>query len=286
MVRKWRKRLMYLLGGVVVGYGLAVVISHALFALSPVPPGLAAASTTAPTALRVMTYNVYYEKVSDETANVIRDSSAGIVCLQESTQAWEDKIRAEAGDRFPYIQFRHESYAGGSGVLSRYPIETLFYEQAPASWFHGWGFVVDTPAGKIKGLNLHLRPVTGGGGGPLKYLNYFRLGSIHTREVEYLHRKLESFDPENKLPTIILGDFNESDDGRAIAWLRSRGLSNALEAFDPSSYTWHGRIYGIALSARPDHILHSSQFKTVDAGIVKDGASDHRAVMAVLSRQQ
>jgi endonuclease/exonuclease/phosphatase family metal-dependent hydrolase len=277
---------MYVVAGMVVAYGLAVVLSHAIFFFTPDPRGLQPGSTTSPTTLRVMTYNVYYEKVSDETANVIRDSGADIVSLQESNQAWEDKIRATAGERFPSIEFRHETYAGGSGVLSRYPLQTLFYEQAPASWFNAWGFVVDSPAGKIKCLNLHLRPVTGGGGGPWKYLNYFRLGSIHAREVEYLYQKLESFDPENKLPTLILGDFNEADDGNAIQFLKDRGLLNAVEPFDAKSYTWHSRIYGIAMWARPDHVLHSSHFRNVDAGILKEGESDHRAVMAMLSSSE
>ncbi len=40
------------------------------------------------------------------------------------------------------------------------------------------------------------------------------------------------------LPTLFVGDFNESDGGRAIAFLAERGFRSALPEFAPGQTTW------------------------------------------------
>ena len=40
------------------------------------------------------------------------------------------------------------------------------------------------------------------------------------------------------LPTIVAGDFNESERGDAVAWLGERGFSSVLPQFDRLATTW------------------------------------------------
>ena len=163
-------------------------------------------------------------------------------------------------------------------ILSKYPVTELFYEMPPAGWFHGQAVKVATSQGDIKLLNIHLRPPASGKGG-LTYLNYFRLPKIHPQEMEHLYKILD--ERGGKIPAIVLGDFNESDKGSAMNYLRQKGMADALQSFDASTNTWHGKLAGIALAERCDHILFSSEFRCVDAAVLKEGKSDHYPVIGV-----
>lgn len=234
-----------------------------------------------PARLRVMTYNVKFDVAPSLSADTIVRANPDVVFLQESMLDWENYARAQLAGQYPYILFHHEPYAGGSGVLSRYPITELFYEKPPAGWMHGSAVKVKTPAGEVKFLNVHLRPAASGQGG-LSYLGYFRLPEVHWLEMDHLYKKLTS--EADNLPTVVLGDFNESDKGAAIYYLIERGFADALPPFDPHTKTWHGSLAGISLSERCDHIVYSSHFKCLDAAVLKEGASDHRPVVAVLEK--
>jgi endonuclease/exonuclease/phosphatase family metal-dependent hydrolase len=274
------KKLAYVLATPVVLYVLAVVISNSLSGCAGDPRPLGARSSQASPNLRLMTFNAHYESAPEASADAITKVDADVICLQESTKAWEEYARTQLGQRYPHAIFHHETYAGGSAILSRYPMTELLYEMPPMSWFHGLGVKIKTDIGDVKLLNIHLRPGASGQGG-LTYLNYFRLPKIHPQEVDHLYKRMSGLGGD--APLIVMGDFNESDDGKAIQYLTERGFTRALAAFDPDSSTWHGRVLGIALAARCDHILYSSQFRCLDAAVLKEGASDHRPVVAVLT---
>ena len=86
------------------------------------------------------------------------------------------------------------------------------------------------------------------------------------------------------VPTIIAGDFNEGDGGRAVRWLEGRGFVNALRRFDQRSHTWEWRTSVMTLRGRFDHLLHSAELACVDVQGLRRGASDHFPVVAVIAK--
>src|SRR4051812_13389564 len=68
----------------------------------------------------VLTYNVNFGGPRPDPAiDAIRRADADVVCLQETTPAWEDLIRAELADVYPYISFHTGPVASGMGMLSK-----------------------------------------------------------------------------------------------------------------------------------------------------------------------
>lgn len=281
-MKKYKKRAIYVLVSFVLLYLIVAVGSAVISGLEPAPRAVRGRGPDS-SQLRVATFNVYYETGPQGSADAVAQVDADILCLQESTKQWEEFSQKQLADRYPYRIFHHEPYAGGMAVLSRWPISELGYDRPPGGWFSGLSFKAQTPRGDVKILNVHLRAMHPGKIG-LGYLDYVRLASIHTKEMEFLYDKLQSREPA--LPAIVLGDFNEGDDGSAVEYLTKRSMKDAVPAFDTKTRSWQGRIGGISLWARPDRILFSSQFTCLDAGILKAGASDHFPVLAVLQRSE
>jgi hypothetical protein len=73
---------------------------------------------------------------------------------------------------------------------------------------------------------------------------YFTVEPIHVREVQALDKFL---DPS--LPTLVVGDFNEGNTGKATRWLATnRDLIDALPEFDFHSPTFHGPVAGVPIT--------------------------------------
>jgi endonuclease/exonuclease/phosphatase family metal-dependent hydrolase len=83
-------------------------------------------------------------------------------------------------------------------------------------------------------------------------------------------------------PTLVIGDFNEEDDGAVIRWLEARGYRNALPLFRPGQHTWRHPLLGFELRQSLDHILFDRAFEPLDAQVLDAGRSDHLPVLARL----
>jgi endonuclease/exonuclease/phosphatase family metal-dependent hydrolase len=227
--------------------------------------------------LRVLTYNVHYEMPEAEaTAAAIEASNADIVCLQETNADWETFLRHRLGQRYPHIEFRHYKHAGGQAVLSRWPLKQLAYVQPSEGWFPGWLLQVATSVGPVQLLSVHLHPT-------LSERGNFTVPAIFTtrakreREMQDLCKHLR---PD--LPTLVLGDFNEAEDGRAVRHVLGKGYTSALAEFDPESATWRYSSGLVKMDGRYDHILYSKDFRSYHASVLKSGGSDHYAVLAII----
>lgn len=224
----------------------------------------------------VMTYNVNFGGPRpDLAAAAICNANADIVALQETNPAWERCLRPRLEGQYPHVRFRHDGGAGGMAFLSKWPLREKGYGRPKAGWFPGWVVEVETPAGRVQFLNVHLRPPVSDRGsvgiGP-----YLSTKKIRLLEIQALHKQLE----QGK-PTIALGDFNEDDSGRAVAWLRRQGMIDALREFDRRTNTWRWRTSYVALRDRLDHILHSPELHCLSARVMNAGASDHLPLVAV-----
>jgi endonuclease/exonuclease/phosphatase (EEP) superfamily protein YafD len=265
---------------------VAAVPTAAVFVYLLFSFGLACATARAPEAptgphFRVLGFNVNWGGPKPDLAvQAIAGSDADIVCLQETNPAWEELLRKTLAAKYPRMLFRHFSGAGGKAFLSRLPIREIRYVTEKAGWFPGWVVEVQTPSGTVHVMNVHLRP-------PLSDRGGFSLGALYStkdirlQEVKDLHAHLDE-----KLPTIVMGDFNENTSGAAAGWFKSRGMTDAVQEFDPYGKTWHWNTSLGTFSACFDHIFYSAHLHCVEADIIKEGASDHYPVTAVFQMKK
>lgn len=228
-----------------------------------------------------MTFNVNFGIAGDSsTIAGMRESGADLVLLQETTESWERVIRKELADVYAYMDFRHCCGAGGLAILSKGALlENRYFEARSEKngWFPAWSHVVQTPIGKVQALNVHLRPPLSESGSVLS--GYFSTPSVREDEIEAFFAKLDE-----KLPTIIAGDFNEGSDGKAIQFLRKRGLRSALPEFQPSANTWRWQTSVGTVHSQLDHITYAPQLVPLNAAVIKTGRSDHWPVIATFRR--
>ncbi len=224
----------------------------------------------------VLTYNVNFGGPRPElAAEAIRNADADVVALQETSPAWERFLKPRLAGLYAHRRFRHAGGAGGMGFLAKWPLREVFYARPKAGWFPGWLVEVTTPVGPVQLLNVHLRPPVSDRGsvgiGP-----YLSTRNIRLLEIQSLHKQLEP-----GKPTIVLGDFNEDDSGRAVGWLRKQGMTDALREFDRRTTTWRWRTRYLTLRHRLDHVLHSPELHCLSARVLDAGASDHLPLLTV-----
>jgi len=225
----------------------------------------------------VMTYNVNYGNVGDaDTIDVIRHGGADLVFLQETTKEWAKILRRELGATYPYMEFRHCCGAGGLAVLSRYPfVQGDYWEPPSGGWFPAWRLIVDSPLGPLQVLNVHLHPPVDERGSIVR--GYLPSRSVRVDEISAY---VEGLDGD--LATLIVGDFNEDDEGGALAFLRERGLRSSLPELDPGADTWRWTTSVGTVHHQLDHVVHDPSLVPLTATVIHGGHSDHLAVVVTL----
>lgn len=231
-------------------------------------------------ALRVLTYNVNYAfSAPAEALAAILAEPADIVCLQESTPEWEAFLRSRLADRFPEQIYRYDGAASGQAILSRWPLRERRWQRPAAGWFPAWIVEAETALDRIQIAALHLRPPLAEGG-RVTASAYFGASETHREEIVEIAGWLRT-----DLPTLFLGDFNESETGGAVAWLEEQGFSDALALFDDESETWRWPTSLYTFRGRYDHVVFSPELDCVRALVLDRGRSDHLPVLATLVRQ-
>jgi endonuclease/exonuclease/phosphatase family metal-dependent hydrolase len=224
-----------------------------------------------------MSYNVNFECTGDpETLRAIEESEVDLVFLQEVNRLWEESLRSHLTTAYPHqVYYGDDGYAAGSAVMSKWSIESV--EELPrVDWFPAARVVLETPIGRLQVLNVHLRPPRSVGGSYL--IGHFSTPIVREREIRSYAAALDA-----ALPTVVVGDFNEGDNGRAVRWLEALGYENALPQFDPSADTWRWRIGFVTLNGRYDHILYDDALEVLNAEVRDVGRSDHLPVIGVFA---
>jgi len=230
--------------------------------------------------MRVMSYNVNFGIAGDpSTIDAIADAKPDLVFLQETNAEWQRAIVARLGSEYPHVRFTHPEtwQAGGMGLLSKYPIVSLEHLDTYGGYFFAWRVVLDTKLGRIQVLNVHLRPPMSDGGSWV--VGYFSTRGNRLSEIEHHAAALD-----RKLPTLVVGDFNEEGDGRAVEFLKDRGFGDALPQFVGKTRTWEWPVSGMTLKFQLDHIMHDAYFVPVTGAIVEAGRSDHKPVWVDFER--
>lgn len=225
---------------------------------------------------RFVSYNVHFTEPRDRgTLTAIARADGDIVGLQETTPAWRDSLAAEFADDYPYLLFYPLEGADGIGLFSRFPVEDHGLLPQPEGWHPAWYLTIETPAGPIELLNVHLRASFDRDGGPVSSL--VSTGDDHVEEIRAFTQAL---DPT--LPRIVLGDFNEGVDGKSVEYLEQRGYRNALPLYHPGQPTWIGTSLSDQLELTVDHVMFDGRFAPLDSYVVGRGGSDHFPVVAHL----
>ena len=228
--------------------------------------------------LRVMSYNVNFGVAGDpEAVAAIASAKPEIVLLQETNEVWEQTLVAG-------LSYKHHRFAppenlpaGGMGVLSRYPIVSVDELPSVGGPFFAWRVVVDAPSGRIQILNLHLRPPMSDGGSWV--VGFWSTRETRAQEIAW---HMERLDPE--LPTLLVGDFNEEGDGRAMRYAADRGYIDAIAQFAGKRQTWQWPVGSLTIRFQLDHILYDRRFMAIAGGIVDAGNSDHKPIWADVER--
>jgi len=228
--------------------------------------------------LSLISYNVNFGLAGDpSTLAAIVDADADIVVLQETTPEWEQALReaTSSAGRWPHASFHHCCGAGGLALLSRWPISTFEVLEPPAdvdAWFPAARAIIVTPGGRVELLDVHLRPpVASAGQGWLGALS--STPKVRAVEIEHHLARLAE-----DLPTIVAGDFNEGDGGKALRRLAAVGFVDVLADLGERGPTWR---WG-GLRARLDHVLIDGQIEALAGEVLDVGRSDHMPVRVLL----
>jgi endonuclease/exonuclease/phosphatase family metal-dependent hydrolase len=227
--------------------------------------------------LTVMTYNVNYGLAGDPAAiDAITLADPDVVFLQETTGGWESALREKLGASYPYMHFVSFGGAGGQGVLSKVPFDSL--DEIPqVSWFPALRVTLTTAIGPVQVLSVHLRPGFSDSGSVVS--GYFVTPKVRKSEIEDFTGKLEP-----GVPTLVVGDFNENEHGKASKVLLRQGFHDGLTEFHPKAKTWRwpvpviGRVRG-----RYDHVFYDAKLRAVDVRVLDRGRSDHLPVVAKIA---
>jgi len=254
--RMWRYAALWLLPSVVF-----VLVYGALFV-----PDTARTGYDGPgIPLSVMTFNLNANAVHSmqNRIDMIRESGADIVALQEVSDLNAYKIDSQLSDIYPY-RILYPLGPAGSGILSKYPLsEEDVFHGASDSLFHT-KTLVDIDGIWICVISAHPPP-------PLS-IDDFRIGSDRYNELHHVLGKI----PGNT-PALIMGDFNMSDTSVNYSLMTDAGFHDAFREVG-----WGlGWTFPIPVPLlRIDYIWHSGEFMPVAAHNGGRSVSDHLPVIA------
>jgi endonuclease/exonuclease/phosphatase family metal-dependent hydrolase len=215
---------------------------------------------------------------ADQVADIIRDSDADILCLQETTPDWEKYLRNQFAYSFMGFRESEGRMGGGLAFLSKVPAREVAYIRSDTGWFDGWIVQFQTRLGPVQILNVHLRPPVSDRGGWVS--GYLGTRDDRVREMERFYNNIKP-----GIPLIVAGDLNDSETSAVVEWLENRGLRNALPQFDRSTPTWRWKYRRIKLSRRMDHIMYSAELYCANSEVILQGPSDHFPVIATFRKQ-
>lgn len=231
--------------------------------------------------LRIATYNVNWGedrwKIHNRqsTLQAIQRLHADILLLQEITPRWQHEINQAIKHQYHYRYYRHYKNGGGLAVLSKYPVQHVKFIPPYEEWHPNWIFYIRTPLGKIQFMNVHLTPpIDANYGLGFLFSAVFKAPAKRLREIKYLYQQLN-----HHMLTILAGDFNESDQGSTLQFLRDNGFYDAILLHKKRPMTWHWPTFLLTLHQRYDRIFYTPPLHAVQVQVLHEGDSDHYPVV-------
>lgn len=223
--------------------------------------------------LKIMSYNIHHGKsllgryTLDEIANIIEESGADIIGLQEVDSNF---VRSKFQNQLKYLADKLSmNYAYGdnvnivgakygNGILSKYPIESYENLKLPSGKEQRGllAAVIDIDGNKINFLNTHLGLTS----------------SERLVQVNTISKYIDTLLGE----VILVGDFNDVH--------RSRSVHEMTKKLSDIGYiTNNSRVptFEVALlSKRIDYIFISKNIKANKYKVIRSNASDHYPIVA------
>jgi vancomycin resistance protein VanJ len=230
--------------------------------------------TVSSEALTVMTWNLHGKNGLDRMpqVDVLRNSGADIVALQEITDDAADLIDSRLSDLYPYRILIPGGIAG-SGLLSKYPIESREAFLLPPGTLYCIEVLINVNGKSITVMNIHTRP------------ECMLLEPVYTAQGSPQIKNLLNIIPRDG-PTLMMGDFNLTDQSSDYRALARSGLRDTFrEVGWGFGATWPvhvGRDHRFYPVARLDYVWHSDEFQAQSIRIGARVISDHLPVLADL----
>ena len=203
---------------------------------------------------------------------VLRAAGADLIGLQEVTAAQAAALERDLADLYPYRVLYGEGIPG-KGILSKFPLHDVerlsLYPQRP-----DLRATVELDGGAVQVLVAHPRP-------PGFHWNGFYMNAHSQAQIAALIA-LATAGP----PTILLGDFNLTEQTRLYSQIRAAGLRDAFRtAGQGPGWTLPTRFYRLPLTPmlRIDYIWYTPHFDTNASWVGRNSGSDHLPVLARLA---
>lgn len=233
--------------------------------------------SSAPASLRVVSMNVLVgTQPSEQALAWLASIDADVVAIVECSTPWSDALAAMLdGDapRWPHaIVAPDDDGAGGIAIFSRHPLQDATAALAPGAAFQHASATLQHPDGPIRVWAVHPMP-------PVSP----RATAVRNAELAWLADTVAAA----PMPTIVLGDLNETPFG--AAWSRFMTASGLQDARRGSGWvpTWPTRLKGVPMPAwigiPIDHCLVSVRIAVDAFSAGPDIGSDHRPIVVDLA---
>jgi endonuclease/exonuclease/phosphatase (EEP) superfamily protein YafD len=237
--------------------------------------------------LTIATFNVNFANSNvAEVVDLIRQSEADAVCLQETNRSFERSLSRELDEEYSFRHFRGGTGKYGAerfGFMSKSPLNGFRYLRARHGIFGTWIAEVRFDGRPVQLVNVHLEPfrLQASSSPRHKWAVFRATEGIHEREIEWIYDKIRK-----DMPTVLAGDFNSLSFLAAPGFLRKQGFIDSFAAVTErpdltSTWKWGSRDH--TLTARIDYLFHSSHFRTVRSRVLEAGSSDHNLLVSTLT---
>lgn len=266
--------------------------------------------------IKVLTYNtcglgqVHLSKIKEKIPiiDVIRNSGADIVCLQEYAFTLskgghtQEQIRQSMSDLYPYYDFmpNYGRTAMGIAVFSKYPIKNMArIDKSKKNYVSSMFYELNVNGQRVVLLNNHLHSNLIKQRDRMLYdemIEHFEADSLQRIRTGMLRslgsglraraseaHKIKEFVKErvgdDDVPILICGDLNDTPISYCYKIMRG-DLEDAWQNAGFGSGTTYNQHH---FWFRIDHIFHSSHFKTLETKVLKQYEySDHYPVLTTL----
>lgn len=236
----------------------------------------------------IATWNINYANRNlGEVAQMLRNSNAEVVCLQETTEDAENWLKRDVGDLFPYrftAGHTGDFFAEGFMVLSRTPILNPRFSPPARTFFGHVVFQLERGPRRITVVSVHLTPFTSRESRTIPQL----ISAVNQTEVDHEHEVQAVLKDIPKVgPVIVVGDFNSPSHGVAPTTLANSGLTDLFGQLypdpDQTHKSWDFRFRnGLRATWRIDYLFYSPHFSARSAVLAECQSSDHHLLIGRL----
>ncbi|MEU5834845.1 endonuclease/exonuclease/phosphatase family protein [Streptomyces diacarni] len=226
----------------------------------PAPDG--AAGRAGKGQFRVLTANLKYGGATRDLVETLRRERPQLVAVQECDRGCAKALNAPAlREEYPHrLVTGVDGGARGSALLSVYPLHDRSQVSGRLSMP---GAVAEVHGERVALQVAHPMPPTPGD------------TATWRSELD----ALRAYAADRRLPTLIAGDFNSSQDHASFRAVLDTGMHDAARLLGNSrTPTWPTRTTPV-LGAQIDHVLLSEEMVPVDGKFLDLRGTDHRALL-------